>query len=204
MATNFPSSLDAFTNPTADDSLNSSSVPHADQHANVNDAVEALQAKVGADSSAVTTSHDYIITSHEYALTQPTGLTLKAPLESWSISATAATGTINVDIATSSVWYYTSDASANWTFNFRGDGSTTLDSLLAVGESVTTVFFITNGTTAYYPTTFTVDSSSVTPKWSGGSAPSAGNVSSIDAYLFTLAKTAAATFTVLGQQVQFA
>ena len=130
--------------------------------------------------------------------------TLKSPYEYWSISATAATGTVDVDISTSSVWYYTSDASANWTFNFRGNSSTPLNSLLSIGESVTSVFFVTNGTTAYYPTAFTVDSSSVTPKWSGGSAPSAGNASSIDAYLFTIAKTADATFTVLGQQVQFA
>lgn len=130
--------------------------------------------------------------------------TFKSPYEHWSISATAATGTIDVDISTSSVWYYTSDASANWTFNFRGNSSTTLNSLLSIGESVTVVFFVTNGTTAYYPTAFTVDSASVTPKWSGGSAPSAGNASSIDAYLFTIAKTADATFTVLGQQVQFA
>jgi len=130
--------------------------------------------------------------------------TLKSPYESWTVSATAATGTVDVDIATSSAWYYTTDASANWTFNFRGDSSTTLNSLLSTGESVTAVFLVTNGTTAYYPTAFTVDSSSVTPEWSGGSAPSSGNASSIDSYLFTIIKTADATFTVLAQQVQFA
>ena len=130
--------------------------------------------------------------------------TLKSPYESWTVSATAATGTVDVDIATSSAWYYTTDASANWTFNFRGDSSTTLNSLLSTGESVTVVFLVTNGATAYYPTAFTVDSSSVTPEWSGGSAPSSGNASSIDSYLFTIIKTADATFTVLAQQVQFA
>jgi len=130
--------------------------------------------------------------------------TLKSPYESWTVSATAATGTVDVDIATSSAWYYTTDASANWTFNFRGDSSTTLNSLLSTGESVTVVFLVTNGTTAYYPTAFTVDGSSVTPEWSGGSAPSSGNASSIDSYLFTIIKTADATFTVLAQQVQFA
>jgi hypothetical protein len=65
MTTNFPSSLDDFTNPTAQDSLNSDTVPHADQHANLNDAVEALEAKVGADSSAVTTSIDYKVSTLE-------------------------------------------------------------------------------------------------------------------------------------------
>ena len=57
MATNFPTSLDALTNPTASDPLTNPS--HADQHANVNDAVEALQAKVGVNGSAVATSLDY-------------------------------------------------------------------------------------------------------------------------------------------------
>jgi hypothetical protein len=61
MATNFPSSLDSLTNPTASDKLNSVTVPHATQHANVNDAVEALEAKVGVNGSAVTSSHDYLI-----------------------------------------------------------------------------------------------------------------------------------------------
>ena len=61
MASNFPSSLDSFTNPSSSDALDSVSVPHASQHSDLNDAVEALQAKVGADSSAVTSSHDYLI-----------------------------------------------------------------------------------------------------------------------------------------------
>ena len=59
MASNFPSSLDTFTNPSSTDAMDSVSVPHATQHSDLNDAVEALQAKVGADSSAVTTSIDY-------------------------------------------------------------------------------------------------------------------------------------------------
>ena len=63
MATNFPASLDSLTNPTSSDSLNSPS--HSAQHANSNDAIEALQAKVGVDSSAVATSHDYKIDALE-------------------------------------------------------------------------------------------------------------------------------------------
>ena len=63
MATSFPASLDALTNPTSSDSLSSPS--HSAQHANVNDAVEALQAKVGADSSAVTSSLDYKVAQLE-------------------------------------------------------------------------------------------------------------------------------------------
>lgn len=57
MATNFPTSLDTLTNPSATDTLDSP--PHDEQHADANDAIEALQAKVGVNSSAVTTSLDY-------------------------------------------------------------------------------------------------------------------------------------------------
>jgi len=59
MATNFPGSLDSFTNPSASDAMDSVTVPHATQHANLNDAVEALESKVGVDGSAVTSSLDY-------------------------------------------------------------------------------------------------------------------------------------------------
>jgi hypothetical protein len=57
VATSFPTSLDALTNPAAGDSLTSPS--HADQHADANDAIEALQAKVGVNGSTVATSLDY-------------------------------------------------------------------------------------------------------------------------------------------------
>lgn len=65
MPTTFPTALDSFTNPTAADNLNSATVPHADQHANVNDAIEALEAKVGVDGSGVTVSFDYRIAQLE-------------------------------------------------------------------------------------------------------------------------------------------
>jgi len=128
---------------------------------------------------------------------------LKSPCEVWNVAAVAATGTVNVDLLTSTAWYLTSDASANWTFNFRCDSSTSLDSKLPVGHSVTVAVAVTNGATAYYPTAFQIDGSAVTPKWQGDSAPSAGNASSVDVYVFTIVKTAAATFTVFGSQTQF-
>ncbi len=57
MATNFPASLDALTNPSSNSSVANPS--HAQQHADANDDIEALQAKVGVNNSAVTTSLDY-------------------------------------------------------------------------------------------------------------------------------------------------
>jgi hypothetical protein len=137
-----------------------------------------------------------------------TGATLTRPVltsafETNSISATAATGTVAVDISTAAVHYYTANASANWTFNFRGNSSTTLNSLLSVGQSATVAFLVTNGSTPYYPTVFQVDGNSITPKWQGGNAPTFGNANSIDSYTFTIIKTASATFTLLASQVKF-
>jgi len=55
MATSFPSSIDSFTNPSASDALDSVSVPHADQHANLNDAMVAVQTRLGAQSGVIGT-----------------------------------------------------------------------------------------------------------------------------------------------------
>lgn len=128
-----------------------------------------------------------------------------SPEERCNVVASAATGTINLNFLTASVWFYTSNASANHTLNIRGDASNTLNSLLAVGDSITVAWLVTNGATPYYPNVIQVDGSNVTPKWQGGSAPSAGNASSIDVYTFTVIKTAATpTYTVLGSQTRFA
>lgn len=129
---------------------------------------------------------------------------LKSPTETMNIVASAATGTINFNTETSTVWYYTSNASANHTLNFKHSTSATLDSVLSVGESITVIWMNTNGTTAYYPNVIQIDGTTVTPKWSGGTAPSSGNASSIDVYAFNIIKTASATFVVLGSQSKFA
>ena len=95
-------------------------------------------------------------------------LTLSAAAETVTIAATAATGTVNFDVSTQSILYYTSNASANWTLNIRGSSSTTLNSIMATGQSVTVTHLVTQGGTAYYNSAVTVDGTSVTPKWSGG------------------------------------
>jgi hypothetical protein len=124
--------------------------------------------------------------------------------ETTAVSATVATGTINYDVKTQGVVYYTSNASANWTVNFRGNGSTTLNTLMAVGETRTVTFMVTQGGTAYYNNLVTVDGTSVTPKWQGGAAPTNGNTSSIDIYTYSIVKTASATYTVFASQTRFA
>jgi hypothetical protein len=121
-----------------------------------------------------------------------------------TVSATAATGTINYDITTQSVLYYTSNASANWTVNFRGSSGTSLNTLMSTGQSMTVAFLVTQGSTAYYNSAVQVDgtTSGVTTRWLGG-APTAGNASGIDSYRYLIIKTGSATFTVLASNTQF-
>jgi len=128
---------------------------------------------------------------------------LIAPEERVNVTASTATGTVTINSATDSVTYFTANAAANFTVNLRGNGSLTMNDALATGEAITSVFLNTNGTVAYYPTQIQVDGGSVTPKWQGGVAPTAGNASSIDSYSFTVIKTAGSAFTVLASQTQF-
>jgi hypothetical protein len=125
---------------------------------------------------------------------------LKSPEERLTISATAATGTITFDTQTQGILYYTTDASANFVLDF-----TNVNANLTTGDSISCVFLNTNGATPYYLTSILVDSASATVRWANGTAPSAGNASSIDTYSFIIIKTGSATFTVLaGGAVKFA
>lgn len=123
-----------------------------------------------------------------------------------TVSATAATGTINYYATSQSVVYLTSNASANWTVNLTGASTpVTLDTLLSTGQCITLVLMVTQGSTAYYNNVVQVDGTTtgVTTKWQGAVVPSAGNANSIDVYSYTVIKTGSATFTVLASQSQF-
>jgi hypothetical protein len=134
--------------------------------------------------------------------TSQSDLVIKGFEEDVNVVASAATGTINFDVATASVWYYTTNATANHTLNFRYSSGVSLNTALATGDAITLVWLNTNGSTAYYPNVIQIDGSTVTPKVP--TAISSGNASAIDAYAFTIIKTGSATFTVLETQTKFA
>jgi hypothetical protein len=171
---------------------------------------------VAIDSTVATLTGTQTLTNK--TLTSPaisgptiTGTTTIAQiLESATVSATAATGTINYDVTTNgAVTYYTSNAGANWTLNVRGNANTSLLNLMTTGQSLTIAFLVTQGSTAYYQSGFQVDGTSITPKWQGGTAPSSGNASSVDIYSMTIVKvattsTVASAFTAFGSQTKFA
>ena len=129
---------------------------------------------------------------------------IQSVAEKVTSEATAATGTVNYDVLTQAVWNFTTDATGNWTLNIRGDGSNSLNSIMDIGESITIAHIVSQGGTAYYNSAVQIDGASVTPEYQGGAAPTAGNADSLDAYSYTIIKTADATFTVLASQTQFA
>jgi len=171
----------------------------------------SIQTQIGTKLSSTTAASTYApLASPTLTNAVLSGTTSVSQIfESANVSATAATGVVNVDLLSGSVYLYTSNASGDFTFNLRGNSSTSLNSILSNGQSVSFVFGITNGSTAYKTLTtgngaLTIDGVAVTPKWQGGSAPAAGSTSSVDFYTFTIIKTGSATYSAFAGQVRFA
>lgn len=133
-----------------------------------------------------------------------TGGSISSILEGATVTATAPSATTNYDFKTQAVRYYTSDCTTNFTVNIRGDGSTTLDSIMAVGQTATMVLMVTNGATPYYANVIQIDGTTVTPKTINGIAITSGNASAVDIYTLTIVKTASATFTTFASQSKYA
>ena len=119
--------------------------------------------------------------------------------------ASALTGTVNFDVVDNGlVQYYTTNSSGTFVVNLRGDGSTTFNSLMDIGKTTVFTLYSAQNSASYYMTDFQIDGSSITEKWNGGSAPSAGTASGTDVYTFNIMKTADATFTVFATFSNFA
>lgn len=162
-------------------------------------------ATAGTDFVAPATVTTFTATQTFNGSTSALAMVLNDAAETTTISAIAATGTINYDITTQSVLYYTTNASANWTVNLRASSGTSLNTAMSTGQSVTVAFLVTQGGTAYYNNVVQVDgtTSGVTTRWQGA-APVSGNTNGIDVYTYTIIKTGSATFTVLASQTKFA
>mgnify|MGYP003109838987 CR=1 FL=1 len=117
----------------------------------------------------------------------------------------AASGTQNFSFKDEAIRYYTGNTTSDYTPNLRGDGSTTLNSLMSTGEALTCVYIVTYGSTAYKLAGVQIDGSTsgVTVRYVGGAPSSAGTANSICASTITVIKTADATFTVLVSQAEY-
>jgi len=131
------------------------------------------------------------------------GATLRNAVEPTTVNSVAATGTIIYEINSQSVVYSTASATANWTLNIVYSKAMPLNAYLGIGQSVTVANMVTQGATAYYNNVVQIDGVTVTPKYQGGTAYTAGNASSIDVYTYTVTKTADRTYVVLMSLTQF-
>jgi hypothetical protein len=121
-----------------------------------------------------------------------------------TVVGSGATGTINCDFFTSSILYYTGNATANWTLNFRASSTVSVNTMMANGETRTYSFLATQGSPAYYNNAVRIDNVLVTPKWQGGITPTTGNANSIDVYTYAITKLSSATYTVIASFTKFA
>lgn len=133
-----------------------------------------------------------------------TNKTIQQAKEVVTITSAAPSATTNFDVVSQCVQYYISNTTENFVLNVRGNSSTTLNSLMAVGESISIALFVTNSSPAYYPTSFTVDGTSITPKVQGGTAITSGNPNSVDVYTLVLVKNGNNSYYSFVSQTKFA
>lgn len=132
-----------------------------------------------------------------------TNKTIKSAKEPVTIGGAAPSSTTNFDVVTQSIVVYNT-ATNNFTLNVRGDASTTLNSLLTVGESTTISLFVPNGATAYYPTAYQIDGVAVTPKYQGAAVFNQGNPNCTDLYVLFIVKLANNSWSAYVSQTKFA
>ena len=102
----------------------------------------------------------------------------------------AANGTSNVDLLTSSVWLFTATCGGNWTPNFRGDASNSLDSMMSTGQVIVATIISENGGSTGYSSSINIDGSGQTIYWSNDETPDErGGTSGYDVYQYSIIKT---------------
>ena len=127
-------------------------------------------------------------------------------LEACTVTGTAASGALNIDISTQSVIFYSIATTNPWTINFRASSGTPLVDFMSQGQSVTVAVLVQIGSvTNAYNTAVTIDGAAPTAlRWQGGTTPTTGNANSIDVYTYTIIRTGPSSYTVLASQTRFA
>ena len=130
--------------------------------------------------------------------TAASGVDLNGTLrEKVNVTAGKLSDNLNIDLANGMVHLFTTAESTTAVPNIRVDGSTSLNSVMAIGESVV-VTLITTANASAYSAQMTIDGSAITERWIGGNAPSSGGSSGVDIHTFTIIKTSDGNYTVIG------
>ena len=131
-------------------------------------------------------------------------ISLTQVFETGNVYSTAVGGNVNIDLQNNTLYFFSSNTTANVTFNFRANTQNTLDSQLSIGQTVTSAILLKQGATKYRANVY-VDGTLQTPWWLGNSAPGYATTQqeSIDVYSFSILKTAANAYTVLASNANF-
>ena len=166
---------------------------------------DANEIRLAETTATGASSGDLTLTDAIVALgtARTTKLITNEVVEIADVKTDTLSGNVNINASEKALHYFTSNAGANWTFNFRGGASQTLNDAMEVGQSMTFALLATQGGTAYYMSSLDIDSVSQSVKWQGDTAVSAGTANGIDVYNFTIIKTASQTYTVLGSMSSF-
>jgi hypothetical protein len=158
----------------------------------------------GANIAVVNVANTFTATQTFNGTTATAAVKTLNIAEPANVVAAAPSATTNFYVNSGAVQYYTTNAANNWTLNIAFSSGTSLNTAMTTNDSISITLLSTQGSTAYYNSAVTIDGTSVTPKWQGGTAPTSGNASSIDSYTYVILKTASATYTVLASQTKFA
>ena len=145
--------------------------------------VDSVNDRVGINDS--TPSH-----SLDVAGSEGVNLGCGAIFEKVNITGGTSNGNTNIDLLTSSVYLFTSSNNGNWTPNFRGNSSTSLDSIMSTGQVIVATIISQNGGSSGYSNSMNIDGSGQTIYWSNDEAPDErGGTSGYDVYQYSIIKT---------------
>lgn len=129
--------------------------------------------------------------------------TIQQAREKVTANGTATTGTINYDVLDQAILFKTANATGNFTLNFRGNSTTTFDSIISSNQSITCSFLNKLANTQSVITSVQIDGNTITVAYAEPGAPTTGTFNGRDLYTFNIIKTAANTFTILGAKIGY-
>lgn len=124
--------------------------------------------------------------------------------ESANITGTAPGGNVNIDVSNNSIHFFTGFASANMTFNLRGNSSATFDSVSTVGQTISVAVAVRHNTQRY-TANLSIDGVGQTLYYAGNTRPNAVSILSeeINLYSYSIFKTAGNSYTIIAGNTLF-